>query len=51
LLLNACNDIGLVVNIGKTKYMEIERHRVMMINRHISIGMKKSHERVKTFKY
>jgi hypothetical protein len=26
LLLNACKDIGLAVNIGKTKYMEIGRH-------------------------
>ena len=26
-LLNACKDIGLAVNIGKTKYMEIGRHR------------------------
>ena len=25
-LLNACKDIGLAVNIGKTKYMEIGRH-------------------------
>ena len=26
-LLNACKDFGLAVNIGKTKYMEIGRHR------------------------
>ena len=26
-LLNACKDIVLAVNIGKTKYMEIGRHR------------------------
>ena len=25
-LLNVCKDIGLAVNIGKTKYMEIGRH-------------------------
>ena len=25
-LLNACKDIGLAVNIGKTKYMEIGCH-------------------------
>ena len=25
-LLNACKDIGLAVNTGKTKYMEIGRH-------------------------
>ena len=29
-LLNACKDIGLAVNIGKTKYMEIGRHRDMI---------------------
>ena len=33
-LLNAC----LAVNIGKTKYMEIGRHRGMMANEHIRIG-------------
>ena len=26
MLLNACKDIGLAVNIGKTKYMEIGNH-------------------------
>ena len=26
-LLNACKDVGLTVNIGKTKYMEIGRNR------------------------
>ena len=26
-LLNACKDIGLAVNTGKTKYMEIRCHR------------------------
>ena len=26
-LLNACKDIGSAVNTGKTKYMEIGRHR------------------------
>ena len=26
MLLNACKDIGLAVNIGKTKYMETGRH-------------------------
>ena len=29
MLLNACKDIGLAVNIGKTKYMEIGRNRGM----------------------
>ena len=28
MLLNACKDIGLAVNTGKTKYMEIVRHGV-----------------------
>ena len=31
-LLNACKDIGLAVNTGKTKYMEIEHRRGMMAN-------------------
>ena len=38
MLLNACKDIGLAVNIGKTKYMEIGRHRGMIANVHIKIG-------------
>ena len=37
-LLNACKDIGLVVNIGKTKYMEVGRHRGMMVNKLTRIG-------------
>jgi hypothetical protein len=37
-LLNACKDIGLAVNIGKTKHMEIGRHRVMIANALINIG-------------
>ena len=45
-----CKDIGLAVNIGKTKYMEIGRHRVMISNAHIKIGSN-SYEKVKTFKY
>ena len=31
-LLNACKDIGLAVNIGKTMYMEIGCHRGMIAN-------------------
>ena len=38
MLLNACKDIGLAVNTGKTKYMEIGRHRGMVANAHIKIG-------------
>jgi hypothetical protein len=33
--LNACRDISLAVNTGKTKYMEIGRHRCMTVNEHI----------------
>ena len=50
MLLNACKDIGSAVNIGKTKYMEIGRHRGMAANEHIRIGSN-SYEKVKTFKY
>ena len=49
-LLNACKDIGLAVNIEKTKYMEIGRHRGIIANAHIKIGGN-SYEKVKTFKY
>ena len=31
-LFNSCKDIGLAVNIGKTKYMEIGRHRGVSIS-------------------
>ena len=43
-LLNACKDIGLAVNVGKTEYMEIGRHRGIIANAH-------SYEKVETFKY
>ena len=36
-LLNACKDIGLAVNTGKTKYMEIVCLRGMIANEHIKI--------------
>ena len=49
-LLNAYKDIGLAVNIGKTKYMEIGRHRGIIANAHIKIGSN-SYGKVKTFKY
>ena len=49
-VLNACKDIGLAVNTGRTKYMEIGRHQGMIANEHIKIGSR-SYERVKTFKY
>jgi hypothetical protein len=35
-LLNACKYIGLAVNTGKPKYMEIGRHRGMMTNENIT---------------
>ena len=37
-LLNACKDIGLAVNTGKTKYMELGRYRGMMAIEHITVG-------------
>ena len=42
--------IGLAVNTGKTKYMEVGRHRGVIANEHIRIGSN-SNEKVKTFKY
>ena len=47
MLLNACNHIGLAVNTGKTKYMEIGRHRGVMTNEHIMVGSN-LYEKVKT---
>ena len=49
-LLNVCKDIGLAVNTGKTKCMEIGRHRGMIANEHIRIDSN-FYEKVKTFKY
>ena len=39
-LLNACKDIGLAVNTGKTKYMEAARNQGMRANEHIKIDSK-----------
>ena len=50
MLLSDSKDIGLAVNTGKTKYMEIRRHQGMMANQHIRI-CSSSYEKVKTFKY
>ena len=36
ILLNACKDIAIAVNTGKTKYMKIGRHRGMIANEHIN---------------
>ena len=49
-LLNACKNIGLAENTGKTKYVEVRRHRGMMANKHITI-CSNWYEKVKTFKY
>ena len=49
-LLNACKDIGLAVNTGKTKYMGIGRHRGVIANAYIKIDSN-SYEKVETFKY
>ena len=40
----------IAVNTGKTKYMEIGRHRGMIANEHIRISSN-SYEKVKSFKY
>ena len=48
-LLHVRKYIGLAVNTGKTKYVEVGRHRGMMANEHIRIGSN-SYENVKTFK-
>ena len=37
-LLNACRDIGLAVNTGKTNDGELGHHRGMMANEHIAVG-------------
>ena len=50
MLLNACKDIGLAVNTGKTIYVEIRGNRGIISNAHIKIGSN-SYEKVKTFKY
>ena len=50
MLLSDSKDIGLAVNTGKTKYMEIGRHQGMIENVHIKLGSN-SYEKVKTFKY
>ena len=37
-LLNACKDIGLAVNTGKTKYMKMGCHQGIIAKEHIRIG-------------
>ena len=50
MLLNACKDIGLAENIGKTKYMETGLHRGRMLNENITVGSN-LYEKVKTYKF
>ena len=50
LLLNSGKDIGLIVNIGNTKYMKVGRQGGMKENECITVDSN-SHEKVKTFKY
>jgi len=50
MLLNACKDIGLAVNVGKTKYKEVGRRRGTMANQHIMVK-NNSYEKVISFKY
>ena len=42
--------LDLAVNTGKTRHMEIGRHRSVRANEHIKTGSN-SYEKVKTFKY
>ena len=49
-LLNDCNDVGLAVNTGKSKYMEIGRNRGMIANEHIKIASN-SYKKSENFKY
>ena len=48
ILLNDSKDINLALNIRVTKYMEIERYRIMVVNAYITVGIN-SYER--TFKH
>ena len=36
-LLHSCKEIGLGVNIGKAKFMEVGHHRGRMANEHITV--------------
>ena len=49
LLLNACKEFFLGVNIGKAKYMEVKCHQSIMENDCITVD--NSYERTTTFKY
>ena len=49
-VINAFRDIGLTLNIGKTKFIEVGRHRSIVTNEYIIIGSNYC-ERVKIFQY
>ena len=49
MLLNACKDIGLAVNIGKVRHMEVGCHLGLIADEQIMEGIN-SCEKVKTFK-
>ena len=49
-MVNACKYISLAVNIGRTKYLKVGRHRGLKANEHIAIGIN-SYEKERNFKY
>jgi hypothetical protein len=50
ILIDASKEVGLEINVGKTKYMLLTRHRYMGQNRHIGIA-NRSFENASQFKY
>ena len=50
MLLNACKNINLVVNMGKTKYMEVGSHRGAMAHKHITVDSN-LYDKADTFKF
>ena len=48
-IINACKNIGITVNTGKTNYVEVGHLLCMMTSEHILIGS--SYGKVKTFNY
>jgi hypothetical protein len=49
-LLNSSKDVGLAINIGKTKYKEVGRRRMLMTNELITVGSN-SYEKVNIFNF
>ena len=49
-LLNACKDIGVPIDTGKTKYMERGNHQGVIVNVRIKIGSN-SYGKVESFNY